>query len=163
MKYSFLCLCAFGLFLSGCAAKMPSSYDGFPEPSSMMAENAMLMSMAEQAANKLASLYPPAHTRLVVVRVFGMFGQNLQTSLRNKGFALVIKHADMNNQTDIQEPIDANDLQLSYVVDRVDPTTIYANFKLTDGTAFSIANRSRPQPVIMPKTTNNVNTKELTR
>jgi hypothetical protein len=88
------CLCAAlaAAVLSGCAGRLASeSYVRNPLPA-----QEMVSAIAEDAAAKLATIYPPGHTRLALVypldskdrRIGDAFSQSLEDGLRKRGFTI---------------------------------------------------------------------------
>lgn len=85
MKAAYLLMIA--VLVSGCAvrASTGASTDGFGNQ-----YQGDVRYLADAAAEALEQCYPPAHTSVLLFRVPGQFGEQLESSLRRRGYAVTL-------------------------------------------------------------------------
>lgn len=90
------------LFLTGCATS--TQYGSFVQPDADQAQ------LAADAAQQIAQIHAPAHTRLVLRQPTpDVFGQTLVKTLRDKGYALVEGSSGAEEGLDLRYVLDALD------------------------------------------------------
>lgn len=100
--FSFLAFILFSLLLSGCASKPYDSHQSAkldPFNSKIVADNLV---------DLLATEYPPSSTQFAFSQKSGAFGEALEESLREAGYALIINPKDNEHSS----------LPLSYIFDK---------------------------------------------
>lgn len=127
------------LTVAGCAtAPGPNAYGNFVAGAVTADEKAM----ADDAARKLATLYPPARTRFKLRQATpDVFGALLVASLRTRGYAMAEFSAGLPAEVPhgvaTAAPLDPADLSLAYVVDQPLDAGLYRVTLLVDAQSLS--------------------------
>lgn len=118
------------VFLSGCVMRSGSNGSSFDGLSSSYGGDAQVF--AERTAQELGRRYTPAQNPVTLQKAPGIFGDNLEQALRNKGFAV-----------SSPENGGASGLPVSYTVDVLEmdgvPTKGYVQVTCADGRVFTFS------------------------
>ena len=128
------CLLISAVLASGCALRTSTdaSTDGFGNQ-----YQGDVRSLADAAAEALEAHYPPAHTSVLLLRVSGQFGEQLESSLRRRGYAVTL-NPESRATARIRY---AADILPNTLSDEWQQPTGYASIQTDDGQNFSFVRR----------------------
>lgn len=119
----------------GCVFRATSSADGMTTYDGVSASHkGDAQALAESTAQALSLRYPPGHTSIALVSSPGVFGQTLESALRQKGFAVLPGEQSAT-------------VRIAYVLDEIQgEASCYLQVKTSDGHSFGLVRELTSDP-----------------